>query len=183
MTLQQAAGSLVGRVARACAGRDPQSRPDLPPQQGGWPISGLPCWRADRVQFARIFVIPEEAPAQLPSLGLSLPSLSHPLSHHRIPTSISLQFHPSRRARPFVAPPHATQTSGSETTFSSAPRLATSSSPAFHPAMADKYSALKVPELKKLLQEKSLPVAGNKADLIARLVEHDKAQEPKKPGQ
>ncbi|KAI5865416.1 hypothetical protein GGS23DRAFT_426072 [Durotheca rogersii] len=37
------------------------------------------------------------------------------------------------------------------------------------------YSSLKVPELKKLLQEKSLPVTGNKADLIARLQEHDKA--------
>jgi hypothetical protein len=45
------------------------------------------------------------------------------------------------------------------------------------------YAALKVPELKKLLQEKSLPVAGNKADLIARLQEHDKAAEPNKPGQ
>ncbi|KAI0884236.1 uncharacterized protein GGS22DRAFT_20924 [Annulohypoxylon maeteangense] len=36
------------------------------------------------------------------------------------------------------------------------------------------YASLKVPELKKLLQEKSLPVTGNKADLIARLQEHDK---------
>lgn len=45
------------------------------------------------------------------------------------------------------------------------------------------YSSLKVPELKKLLQEKSLPVAGNKADLIARLQEHDKTQEPAQPGQ
>ncbi|KAI1398252.1 hypothetical protein F4819DRAFT_489738 [Hypoxylon fuscum] len=36
------------------------------------------------------------------------------------------------------------------------------------------YNALKVPELKKLLQEKSLPVTGNKADLIARLQEHEK---------
>jgi hypothetical protein len=44
------------------------------------------------------------------------------------------------------------------------------------------YNTLKVPELKKLLQEKSLPVAGNKADLIARLLEHDKAQEPAQPG-
>ncbi|KAI2466723.1 hypothetical protein F4781DRAFT_434126 [Annulohypoxylon bovei var. microspora] len=35
------------------------------------------------------------------------------------------------------------------------------------------YASLKVPELKKLLQEKSLPVTGNKADLIARLQEHD----------
>ncbi|KAK6077320.1 sap domain-containing protein [Seiridium cupressi] len=43
------------------------------------------------------------------------------------------------------------------------------------------YSTLKVPELKKLLQEKSLPVAGNKADLIARLQEHDKSQEPAQP--
>ncbi|KAI1501079.1 hypothetical protein F5X99DRAFT_212275 [Biscogniauxia marginata] len=41
--------------------------------------------------------------------------------------------------------------------------------------MAD-YASLKVPELKKLLQEKSLPVTGNKADLIARLQEHDQAQ-------
>lgn len=43
------------------------------------------------------------------------------------------------------------------------------------------YATLKVPELKKLLQEKSLPVTGNKADLIARLSEHDKSSEPAKP--
>ncbi|KAI2643137.1 hypothetical protein GGS21DRAFT_485647 [Xylaria nigripes] len=44
------------------------------------------------------------------------------------------------------------------------------------------YASLKVPELKKLLQEKQLPVTGNKADLIARLHEHDKAsEEPKAP--
>ncbi|KAM3070458.1 hypothetical protein ACMFMG_010281 [Clarireedia jacksonii] len=36
------------------------------------------------------------------------------------------------------------------------------------------YSQLKVPELKKLLQEKSLPISGNKADLVARLQEADK---------
>jgi len=36
------------------------------------------------------------------------------------------------------------------------------------------YSQLKVPDLKKLLQERSLPVSGNKADLIARLEEADK---------
>ncbi|KAI0403224.1 hypothetical protein F4802DRAFT_572767 [Xylaria palmicola] len=46
--------------------------------------------------------------------------------------------------------------------------------------MAD-YASLKVPELKKLLQEKLLPVTGNKADLIVRLQEHDKAQEAAKP--
>ncbi|KAH8165743.1 hypothetical protein CIB48_g2490 [Xylaria polymorpha] len=46
--------------------------------------------------------------------------------------------------------------------------------------MAD-YASLKVPELKKLLQEKQLPVTGNKADLIARLQEHDKANEAPKP--
>ncbi|KAI0525458.1 hypothetical protein F5B22DRAFT_342576 [Xylaria bambusicola] len=45
--------------------------------------------------------------------------------------------------------------------------------------MAD-YASLKVPELKKLLQEKQLPVTGNKADLIARLQEHDKAKEEPK---
>ena len=39
------------------------------------------------------------------------------------------------------------------------------------------YAALKVPELKKLLQEKSLPITGNKADLIARLQEHDQSLE------
>ncbi|RFU28065.1 hypothetical protein B7463_g8271, partial [Scytalidium lignicola] len=39
--------------------------------------------------------------------------------------------------------------------------------------MAD-YSQLKVPDLKKLLQERSLPTSGNKADLIARLQENDK---------
>lgn len=39
------------------------------------------------------------------------------------------------------------------------------------------YASLKVPELKKLLQEKSLPITGNKADLIARLQGYDKSQE------
>jgi len=35
------------------------------------------------------------------------------------------------------------------------------------------YNALKVPELKKLLSDRSLQVSGNKADLIARLQEND----------
>lgn len=39
--------------------------------------------------------------------------------------------------------------------------------------MAD-YNSMKVPELKKLLTERSLPHTGNKADLIARLTEDDK---------
>jgi hypothetical protein len=39
--------------------------------------------------------------------------------------------------------------------------------------MAD-YSQLKVPDLKKLLQERGLVISGNKADLIARLQENDK---------
>lgn len=42
--------------------------------------------------------------------------------------------------------------------------------------MAD-YNSLKVPELKKLLSERGLTQAGNKADLIARLVENDKKKE------
>jgi hypothetical protein len=41
--------------------------------------------------------------------------------------------------------------------------------------MAD-YNGMKVPELKKLLNERGLTQAGNKADLIARLVENDKEQ-------
>jgi hypothetical protein len=36
------------------------------------------------------------------------------------------------------------------------------------------YTQLKVPDLKKLLQERGLAMSGNKADLIARLQEHDK---------
>jgi SAP domain-containing ribonucleoprotein len=36
------------------------------------------------------------------------------------------------------------------------------------------YNSLKVPDLKKLLGERSLPLSGNKSDLIARLQEHDK---------
>lgn len=40
--------------------------------------------------------------------------------------------------------------------------------------MAD-YASLKVPDLKKLLSERSLPQSGNKADLIARLQENDKS--------
>jgi len=39
--------------------------------------------------------------------------------------------------------------------------------------MAD-YTTLKVPELKKLLSDRSLPSTGNKPDLIARLQEDDK---------
>ena len=41
--------------------------------------------------------------------------------------------------------------------------------------MAD-YNSMKVPELKKLLNERSLTQAGNKADLIARLQDNDKEQ-------
>ena len=41
--------------------------------------------------------------------------------------------------------------------------------------MAD-YNGMKVPELKKLLNERGLTQTGNKADLIARLVEDDKQQ-------
>jgi SAP domain-containing ribonucleoprotein len=36
------------------------------------------------------------------------------------------------------------------------------------------YTQLKVPDLKKLLSERGLPISGNKADLITRLQEHDK---------
>jgi hypothetical protein len=36
------------------------------------------------------------------------------------------------------------------------------------------YNSLKVPDLKKLLQDRSLAISGNKADLIARLQEDDK---------
>jgi hypothetical protein len=43
--------------------------------------------------------------------------------------------------------------------------------------MAD-YNSMKVPELKKLLTERSLPHTGNKADLIARLTENDKQKAP-----
>jgi SAP domain-containing ribonucleoprotein len=39
--------------------------------------------------------------------------------------------------------------------------------------MAD-YAQLKVPDLKKLLQERGLAISGNKADLISRLQENDK---------
>jgi SAP domain-containing ribonucleoprotein len=44
------------------------------------------------------------------------------------------------------------------------------------------YQSLKVPELKKLLNERGLPQTGNKADLIARLQENDKAKEAVAPG-
>lgn len=42
------------------------------------------------------------------------------------------------------------------------------------PNMTD-YASLKVPELKKLLAERSLPQSGNKADLIQRLQDNDKS--------
>lgn len=35
------------------------------------------------------------------------------------------------------------------------------------------YASLKVPDLKKLLGERALPISGNKADLVARLQEDD----------
>jgi hypothetical protein len=41
-------------------------------------------------------------------------------------------------------------------------------------AIMIEYNSLKVPDLKKLLGERSLPISGNKSDLIARLQEHDK---------
>ncbi|OHE91796.1 SAP domain-containing protein [Colletotrichum orchidophilum] len=44
--------------------------------------------------------------------------------------------------------------------------------------MATDYSSLKVPELKKLLQERSLPATGNKLDLVNRLKENDKESAP-----
>lgn len=53
------------------------------------------------------------------------------------------------------------------------------------------YTNFKVPDLRKLLTERGLPQAGNKAELIARLEENDKAsaapaeakpEEAKKPG-
>jgi SAP domain-containing ribonucleoprotein len=40
------------------------------------------------------------------------------------------------------------------------------------------YTQLKVPELKKILTDRSLPISGNKADLIARLQEDDKKSAP-----
>jgi SAP domain-containing ribonucleoprotein len=43
--------------------------------------------------------------------------------------------------------------------------------------MAD-YSQQKVPDLKKLLQERGLVVSGNKADLVARLQEDDNKKWP-----
>lgn len=38
------------------------------------------------------------------------------------------------------------------------------------------YASLKVPDLKKLLQERGLQQSGNKADLIARLQDNDKSR-------
>ncbi|KAK3986061.1 putative structure-specific endonuclease subunit SLX4 [Cladorrhinum sp. PSN332] len=47
------------------------------------------------------------------------------------------------------------------------------------------YEGLKIPDLKKLLQERGLKVSGNKPDLVARLQEHDAQQaaasQPKSP--
>jgi SAP domain-containing ribonucleoprotein len=44
--------------------------------------------------------------------------------------------------------------------------------------MATDYASLRVPELKKLLAEKGLSQAGNKADLVARLQENDNKDAP-----
>ena len=43
--------------------------------------------------------------------------------------------------------------------------------------MAEEYESLTVAELKDLLRERELPVSGNKAELIARLVESDSPTE------
>lgn len=40
------------------------------------------------------------------------------------------------------------------------------------------YASLKVEELKKLLSDRSLPLSGKKADLVARLQENDEAAKP-----
>lgn len=48
--------------------------------------------------------------------------------------------------------------------------------------MAD-YTTLKVPELKKLLTDRSLPSTGNKPDLIVRLQEDDKKKAGTAPGE
>jgi SAP domain-containing ribonucleoprotein len=40
---------------------------------------------------------------------------------------------------------------------------------------SESYQKLKIPELKKLLHDRALAISGNKADLIERLVEHDKS--------
>lgn len=47
--------------------------------------------------------------------------------------------------------------------------------------MAD-YNSLKVPDLKKILTERALTLAGNKADLIARLQEDDRKKAPVSAG-
>jgi hypothetical protein len=44
------------------------------------------------------------------------------------------------------------------------------------------YNSLKVPDLKKLLTERALPLSGNKADLIARLQENDSKKAPSSAG-
>lgn len=47
--------------------------------------------------------------------------------------------------------------------------------------MSTDYANLKVPELKKLLNERGLAQSGNKADLITRLQENDKEKAPAAP--
>lgn len=47
--------------------------------------------------------------------------------------------------------------------------------PAWRITMEAKLQSLKVAELKELLQAGSLPVTGNKADLVRRLLEHPEA--------
>ncbi len=47
--------------------------------------------------------------------------------------------------------------------------------------MAEDYETMTVAELKELLKEAGLPVSGNKADLVARLVESSSAEEVDTP--
>lgn len=64
----------------------------------------------------------------------------------------------------------------------SSPASPTATSTLKHPTrieMTD-YASLKVPDLKKLLQERGLQQSGNKADLIARLQDNDKSRQNSK---
>lgn len=136
-------------------------------------LSGIPSFYATK-QFADL----SSARSRLPSATTGKLQLPFHLSTAFFRISLRPSSTPNKNN--FLKPPHhRTRTIQCDYlhTFAQASR---SSGARHQPStpqsttMSD-YASLKVPDLKKLLSERSLPQSGNKADLIARLQENDKS--------